>query len=726
MGGGSDTGGISRRRVLRDSAVIAAAVPSIMAIVPESASAAVPAFDPQQRFIRLVGGGNGVIYAIQPNGDLLWYRHTGWQTAAATWASGSGRRIGTGWHQFRTVLGSTDGSLYGVRADGTVQYYRYQLADATTGAGSWISGGQIGDGFDRYPRLCGFNGAVYGQNRDGDLFLHQYDPQLKTWTVEGRRIGTTFADCLVQADTDGVIYAYRYGTILWYRYTADGGWASGARFQVATGFRNHGLNDGVWFTGQGSMYVIAPDPAANQQTGILTQYRLTNYKTAGIDTKAIWINSGSGRKVGSGWTIQTRAALQGYANTPSVTQGGTARIAVSTGFSSITASLVRLAPNPGAPEVVSGPVKVTGGVQSLPTGYLVSGCKWADRLQLQIPGDCRPGLYAARLEGPHQLYRYVPFVVRPTYPTNRLAVLLPTFTYNAYNGWGGHNQYCTDWSGRRPLTLRRPSTELNVDDPGFPDHTLYSDLLLMRWMAQQGLTFDCYDDADLHASDSWLRHYRVLVLGSHPEYWSEAMRQHLVNYQAGGGRIIYAGGNGLYERVQVDSSRTTVTYRRSDGRRDVYTELGLPASQLLGTNYINSGNYAPYRVVRDHPLLADTGLVVGSRFGATGYNGAASGWEVDGMRGLAGEAADYQVIAQGENSGGGAAMVFMEKPNGAMVFSASSISFAGALGSDQAMSTLLRNVFRTMMKTSRPVTSTWVPMEKTSPAPAIAEKSATE
>ena len=726
MGDSSHAGGVPRRRVLRDGAVIAASVPAITLALPEGASAAVPAFDPQQRFTRLIGGGNGVIYAIQPDGVLLWYRHAGWQTGAATWASGSGRRIGTGWNQFRTVLGSVDGSLYGVRADGTVHYYRYHLTDATTGAGSWTTGGQIGEGFDRYPRLAGFDGAFYGQNRDGELFLHQYDPQLKGWPVEARRIGNTFADCLLHADTDGVIYAYRYGTILWYRYTADGGWTPGARFQLKTGFRDCGLNDGVWLTGQGSLYTIAPDPATSKQTGILKHYRLANYKTAGTDAKASWINSGAARKVGSGWTIQTQAAMQGYANTPSVTQGGTARVAVSTGFPSITASLVRLAPNPGAPEVVSASVTVTGGVQALPTGYLVSGCKWADRVRFPIPADCQPGLYAARLEGPHRLNRYVPFVVKPSYPTNRVAVLLPTFTYNAYNGWGGHNQYCTDSTGLRPLTLRRPSTELNVDDPGFPDHTLYSDLLLMRWMSRQGFHFDCYDDADLHASGSWLASYRVLVLGSHPEYWSEAMRQHLINYQAGGGHIVYAGGNGLYERVRVDSGRTQVTYRRSDGRRDVYTELGLPASQIVGTNYYNSGNYAPYRVVNDHPLLAGTGLIVGSRFGATGYNGGASGWEVDGMRGLAGEAAEHQVIARGENEKGGAAMVFIEKPNGAMVFSASSISFAGGLDQDPAMSTLFQNAFRRMLKSTRPVRSVWTPMERTTPAPAIKEPSPTE
>ncbi|RGC67864.1 hypothetical protein C5N14_16780 [Micromonospora sp. MW-13] len=75
------------------------------------------------------------------------------------WASGSGRRIGTGWNQFRTVLGSTDGSLYGVRADGTIHYYRYVCTNYTTGAGYWSGSRQIGAGFQRFPRLFVFSAS---------------------------------------------------------------------------------------------------------------------------------------------------------------------------------------------------------------------------------------------------------------------------------------------------------------------------------------------------------------------------------------------------------------------------------------------------------------------------------------------------------------------------------------------------------------------------------------
>ncbi|QGN46065.1 hypothetical protein GKC29_03835 [Micromonospora sp. WMMC415] len=716
--------GVSRRRVLRNGAVIAAAVPPMLMVDPGTASAQqaqAVTIDPQQRFIRLVGGGNGVIYAIQADGGLLWYRHLGWQTGTATWASGSGRRIGSGWHEYRAVFGGTNGSLYGVRADGTVHLHRYALTDSLSGAGSWIEEGEVGRGFDRYPRLAGFNGSIYGQDNKGRLYWHHYVPALRRWAAAGQYLGSGFQGGVLQADEFNVIYAYRYGNLHWYRHLGGPRWATGSGFQFGSGFRDMAYNDGLWFAGQGILYAVPPDPPTGTQTGTLLQYRVLNYRSVGPDNRVVWANKGVASKVGRGWTMQSQAALQGYPNTPSVKQGETVRVAVSTGFTSLTASLVRLAPNTGEPTVMTGPIPVAGGIQQLPPGFVKAGCGWADRITQQIPGTWKPGLYAARLEGPHRLRRYVPFVVRPAQVTNPIAVLLPTFTYNAYNTWGGHSQYCKDLAGRRPFTTRRPSSEWNVDDPAMRDHTLFSDLMLLRWLTRQSLEYDCYEDMDLHASGAWLTQYRVLVLASHPEYWSDAMRQNLVNYQAGGGRIVYAGGNGLYERVQVDASRTVVTYRKSDGLRDVYTALGLPASQLVGVNYSNHSTYASYKVVRDHELLAGTGLKVGSTFGRDGYNGAASGWETDAMVGLAGEATESQVIARGQNPGGGAAMVFIEKPNGALVFSASSISFVAALDSDPAMSTLFRNVFDRMLEPGPAVRATTAPMERTRPAPAVPE-----
>jgi hypothetical protein len=42
-------------------------------------------------------GGDGVIYAVMANGDLLWNRHDGRGDGSFTWAAPQGKKVGTGW-----------------------------------------------------------------------------------------------------------------------------------------------------------------------------------------------------------------------------------------------------------------------------------------------------------------------------------------------------------------------------------------------------------------------------------------------------------------------------------------------------------------------------------------------------------------------------------------------------------------------------------------------------
>ena len=52
---------------------------------------------------------SGVVLAIRPDGDLLWYRYTGDgtadQTGAMGWDANSSNPIGRGWQNFQQVLG---------------------------------------------------------------------------------------------------------------------------------------------------------------------------------------------------------------------------------------------------------------------------------------------------------------------------------------------------------------------------------------------------------------------------------------------------------------------------------------------------------------------------------------------------------------------------------------------------------------------------------------------
>lgn len=42
-------------------------------------------------------GGDGVIYAVMDNGDLLWNRHEGRGDGTFAWAAPQGKKIGSGW-----------------------------------------------------------------------------------------------------------------------------------------------------------------------------------------------------------------------------------------------------------------------------------------------------------------------------------------------------------------------------------------------------------------------------------------------------------------------------------------------------------------------------------------------------------------------------------------------------------------------------------------------------
>ena len=46
-------------------------------------------------FARIVAGGEGVLYGIDANGDLLWYRHTGDRIGVLSWLGPE--ELSSGW-----------------------------------------------------------------------------------------------------------------------------------------------------------------------------------------------------------------------------------------------------------------------------------------------------------------------------------------------------------------------------------------------------------------------------------------------------------------------------------------------------------------------------------------------------------------------------------------------------------------------------------------------------
>jgi N,N-dimethylformamidase len=71
------------------------------------------------------------------------------------------------------------------------------------------------------------------------------------------------------------------------------------------------------------------------------------------------------------------------------------------------------------------------------------------------------------------------------------------------------------------------------------------DLCLIDWLDAQGVAYDVVSDHDLHEMGAaLLAPYRLVMTGSHPEYFTLEMLQALEAHLGAGGRLMYMGGNG--------------------------------------------------------------------------------------------------------------------------------------------------------------------------------------
>ena len=224
-------------------------------------------------------------------------------------------------------------------------------------------------------------------------------------------------------------------------------------------------------------------------------------------------------------------------------------------------------------------------------------------------------------------------------------MLANTNTWNAYNSYGGRSQYTTP--NGAILSFERPNPAATPLGSGL-DHLARAESWVLGWLEEAGYAFDVYTDLDFDAGIPDLNHYKALVLNTHPEYWTLQMFDRLEAYLAQGGRLLYLGGNGLYERVAfIDGARKLLLRDNGINARDLFRSLTPPRPErpILGVAYEGdnwSGDtslYRPYRVsLASHRFFAGAGVSNGDLIGASGRNGAASGWEMDISQVLPGKA----------------------------------------------------------------------------------------
>ncbi len=299
-------------------------------------------------------------------------------------------------------------------------------------------------------------------------------------------------------------------------------------------------------------------------------------------------------------------------------------------------------------------------------------------------GNWASGLYFLRAGAGDGRVGYAPFIVRPKRlgTTSRVAVVLATNTWQAYNFWDadgdgwGDSWYVARSIGR--VDLRRPYLDFGV-----PFRFRDWDLDFISWLNRTDRTVEFLSDDDLERfpnASALAKAYDLIVFPGHEEYVTPRAYDLVERYRDLGGNLLFLAANNFFWRVDREGERLR--------RVGLWRALGRPESALVGVQYIGSdygGRQGPY-VVSDGGWPFDgTGLEVGSAFGRYGI-------EIDARttaspRGTKVLASIPDLMGIGRT----AEMTYYEA-RGAKVFAAGALNFAASI-EDPAVRRLLENVW---------------------------------
>jgi hypothetical protein len=308
-------------------------------------------------------------------------------------------------------------------------------------------------------------------------------------------------------------------------------------------------------------------------------------------------------------------------------------------------------------------------------------------------GNWPSGLYYARLTESNGRAGYATFVVRPRrLGEHRVAVILPTNTWQAYNFFDGNGDGKPDSWYANPesstVDLSRPFL-----DAGVPPHYSGYDRGFVRWLALEHERPDFLTDDDLEqiaTGDRLAKAYDLIVFSGHEEYVTQHEYDVVQRYRDLGGNLAFLSANNFFYRVE----RRGATITR-DGR---WRDLGRPEAALIGAQYVNwyqehYGN-KPYVVTNTAGapwLFRGTGLRNGSRFGKYGIEIDAP--DANSPRGTRVLARIANIFGPGES----AEMTYYTTARGAKVFDAGVINFGGT-SLWPGVRELMRNLWRELSR----------------------------
>ncbi|NHN55108.1 hypothetical protein G9U51_04810 [Calidifontibacter sp. DB0510] len=183
---------------------------------------------------------------------------------------------------------------------------------------------------------------------------------------------------------------------------------------------------------------------------------------------------------------------------------------------------------------------------------------------VSVPTDGWPaGAYLVVLEA-QKRWRYTTFVIRSEATTDRLALVVATSTWAAYNTWGGYSLY----KGPTPNDPRayRVSHDRPQESNGAPK-LLSFEAATIRLAESLGLPVAYVTSYDLE-DPARVRGATGIVSLGHDEYWSRAMRDNVTTARDAGTNLAFLGANACYWRIRHEDDGQSVVCYKVDDRLD--------------------------------------------------------------------------------------------------------------------------------------------------------------
>jgi hypothetical protein len=245
-------------------------------------------------------------------------------------------------------------------------------------------------------------------------------------------------------------------------------------------------------------------------------------------------------------------------------------------------------------------------------------CPWVSSLRVTPQLTWTSGVHLVKVTNAAGQSALYPFVLRTRNRHDFLAVV-PQFTWQAYNTYGGSSLYTTGPDGKyahfvsfeRPYALRGGAGYMY--GPGYSNEAS-----VIKWLEREGYDVGYVSDGDVPSIGTTIPAPAtgVLFIG-HDEYWTMEERTAASALRDAGTHLAFLAGNSAYWRIRPSAGAIT---REPAGVISVYKDIsdpfaaspadqavrfrdiGLPENALVGAMYQQHAYGGPYPLV-----VADSG-----------------------------------------------------------------------------------------------------------------------